>query len=382
MGAEKPLSKQIYEYIKKNIERGVYNNCRLPTETELAEQFYVSRITTKAAMKLLADEGLIVRIRGKGSFVNDYSALSPFKKNGDVNNKIVPTIALIMGGYTSAFGLDVLNGAIQESQQNKFHLILCRTDNSQRQETEIVSSLISSGVKGIIIQPVLGETYSKDLVEAIYSGFPIVMLDRHMEGIGSYFVGVDNYKLTRYAVEKLIEYGHKNIALFALSDERSSTIKERMDGFKDACLDHHIMVDKDLWLSNINSLFDHPSELLDSKKIFGKYVNRIEKHLLKHPNITAIFGTEYQVSKAAWEALRNIGKSIPEEVSLVSFDIDSSYVGSHTMSYIKQPQYDMGRKSVELLIKIINGDKIKYPSIILDGEWIDGGTIARINQFN
>lgn len=377
MKSGETLTDQIYDYVKKNIADGIYADGQLPTEAELAQQFYVSRITTKSAMKRLADEGLIVRIRGKGSFVADHAALPLSEARESARPSVEPPIALVMGGYTSSFGLDVLNGAIQEAQRQHRHLIVCSTNNDQRQETEIIASLIASGTQGLIIQPVHGETYSKQLIQAIYAGYPVVMLDRRMQGIDAPFVGVDNRELSRCAVSKLIDSGHRQIALLALPDERSSTIHERMDGFMDACVDHHIAVNKDLWLVNMNAAFDQPPELLNPTETYENYVHLIEEHLRRHPDITAIFGTEYRVSKAAWEALRRMGRRIPQEVSLVSFDMDSSYVGSHTMSYVRQPQHDMGQKAVELLLRAVRHEQCPEPTCLLAGEWVDGGTIAQ-----
>ena len=91
------LSDQIYEYVKNNIAAGAYENGQLPTEAELAKQFYVSRITTKSAMKRLADEGIIVRIRGKGSFVNDRSVLPLLPVKSAAAREVSATIALVMG---------------------------------------------------------------------------------------------------------------------------------------------------------------------------------------------------------------------------------------------------------------------------------------------
>lgn len=374
MTAGETLSNQIYEYVKKNIADGVYADGKIPRESDLAQQFFVSRITTRSAMKRLADEGLIVRIRGKGSFVNDRSVLPLLP--AEAEKRADAPIALVMGGYTSAFGLDILNGAIQEAQRRKLHLIVSTTNNVQSQETEIITSLMNSGVQGIMIQPVHGEAYSRELVQAIYSGFPIVMLDRRMQGIGAPFVGVDNRELSRKAVEKLIEAGHRSIALLALPDERSSTIRERMEGFMDACVNNRIMVNKSLWLSNLNAMFAQPPEVLNPAETYETYVARLEQHFREHPEITAVFGTEYLVSKAAWEALRRLGKKVPQDVSLVSFDMDSSYVGSHTMSYVKQPQYEMGQKVADLLWKIVNQEPVTETVCLLEGEWVDGGTIA------
>ena len=369
------LSNKIYEYIKKNIESGAYAEGRLPTEAALAKQFYVSRITTKSAMKRLVDEGLIVRIQGKGTFVNS-SASVPLASPTAGSEAHAAPIALVMGGYTSAFGLDVLNGAIQKAQDHHTHLIVACTNNDQRQETEIISSLIASGIHGIIVQPVHGETYSKQIIQAIYAGFPVVMLDRRMQGIDAPFVGVDNRALSRFAVNKLIRCGHEKIALLALPDERSSTIHERMDGFMDACVENQVLVSKDLWLVNLNAAFDQPPEMLNALETYESYVAQIEAHLRLRPDITAIFGTEYRVSKAAWEALRRLGRQVPQDVSLVSFDMDSSYVGSHTMSYIKQPQYEMGQKAVELLLAAMRHERGGDLTCLLNGEWIDGGTVS------
>lgn len=41
---------------------------RIPSESELVEQYYVSAITAKNALNSLADRGLITRVRGERIF--------------------------------------------------------------------------------------------------------------------------------------------------------------------------------------------------------------------------------------------------------------------------------------------------------------------------
>ena len=43
---------------------------RIPSESELMKQYYVSAITVKNALNALVDRGLITRVKGKGSFVS------------------------------------------------------------------------------------------------------------------------------------------------------------------------------------------------------------------------------------------------------------------------------------------------------------------------
>ncbi|MDX2224987.1 MAG: GntR family transcriptional regulator [Rhodospirillaceae bacterium] len=65
-----PLYHQVYLVLRENILSGAYGPDRpLPTENDLCRTFGVSRITVKRAMRMLADEGLVTRHRGRGTFV-------------------------------------------------------------------------------------------------------------------------------------------------------------------------------------------------------------------------------------------------------------------------------------------------------------------------
>ncbi len=67
-----PLYHQVYLVLKENIRAGVYPvDTPLPAEATLCDEFNVSRITIKRAMRELVDDGLVVRQRGRGTFVAD-----------------------------------------------------------------------------------------------------------------------------------------------------------------------------------------------------------------------------------------------------------------------------------------------------------------------
>ncbi|MHC0037661.1 GntR family transcriptional regulator [Pseudoneobacillus sp. C159] len=66
----KPLYIDIYDQLFKLIMDGVFPpESKLPTETELAKMFGVSRMTLRQALSLLQDDGLVKSHHGKGSFV-------------------------------------------------------------------------------------------------------------------------------------------------------------------------------------------------------------------------------------------------------------------------------------------------------------------------
>lgn len=66
-----PLYVQIKEYVRLNIQTGVFpENSRIPSERQLAEQFQVSRLTVSKAINELMQEGLLHSHVGKGTFVS------------------------------------------------------------------------------------------------------------------------------------------------------------------------------------------------------------------------------------------------------------------------------------------------------------------------
>lgn len=65
-----PLYFQLAEILKERIEAGHWPaGGRFPSERELAEEFRISRTVIRPALDLLASDGQLVRIKGRGTFV-------------------------------------------------------------------------------------------------------------------------------------------------------------------------------------------------------------------------------------------------------------------------------------------------------------------------
>jgi GntR family transcriptional regulator, transcriptional repressor for pyruvate dehydrogenase complex len=65
---------KLHEQARRRIERlitdrGLKPGCQLPSETELANEFYVSRTTIRNALKILEQEGKVERRPGRGTIV-------------------------------------------------------------------------------------------------------------------------------------------------------------------------------------------------------------------------------------------------------------------------------------------------------------------------
>jgi len=64
-----PIFEQITNWLQEKILSGAWENNKLPSETDLADQLNVSRGTIRKAIEALISQRLLVRIHGKGTFV-------------------------------------------------------------------------------------------------------------------------------------------------------------------------------------------------------------------------------------------------------------------------------------------------------------------------
>lgn len=71
-----PKHEQLRALLEQRCADGLEPGAALPSERQLCEEYGVSRITVREALRQLVAEGTLVRIRGKGTFVADRPARS------------------------------------------------------------------------------------------------------------------------------------------------------------------------------------------------------------------------------------------------------------------------------------------------------------------
>lgn len=365
------LYQQIYYKLLGDIRDGKFEGTRLPTEKEITEQFFVSRITARKALDQLAADGVVVRISGKGTFVRKGKTILA---GTAVRPNVAPLIALVMGGYSSSFGIGIVNAAIQTAEEEGVHVIVKNTGNNQAKEFAILERLKRSGVNGVIVQPAHGEIYSQWLINAVFDHYPIVMIDRFLPGIDVPFVGVDNERLSEMAANRLIEMGHRHISLITLEGETASTLKARMEGFKWALSHHRIPVNTDLWLTELAKRMKDENK--NSEEAYAFYTQQILRHLHAHPEITAIFCTEYLVSRLVYSALMKSGLRVPQDYSIAGFDSGDSVIDPGFLAHVRQPQEEMGSAAVRMVCALIRGEKLENANCLLEGAWVAGRSVA------
>jgi GntR family transcriptional regulator len=113
-----PLYYQLENVLREKITSGAYaGGGRIPTETELIEQYSVSRITVRQALQALADEGLIERRQGRGTYVAERkSAKRKFTGKIHLTGSLDELIAMGMGTPVKVLEMNLVEADTHEAE--------------------------------------------------------------------------------------------------------------------------------------------------------------------------------------------------------------------------------------------------------------------------
>jgi GntR family transcriptional regulator of arabinose operon len=373
---DQPLYLKVYEYLLEGISSGKYPaEERLPSENELADEFKVSRITSKKALELLAKNGIIKRMPGRGSFIiggNGGHGAEAGETPGKKGKKHIP-IGLIIADFSESYGTGLLSGIELEASVNNCFIIPKRSYGKQSFEEEIIDEMLSFGVKGLIIMPVHGEHYNKKIIKLVLDRFPIVLVDRNLKGIPTAFVGSDNVAAAKMMTDYLLEHGHRSVGFLTVPPANTSTIEDRIEGFVKSHAEHGVPIDESIWLTNITGTLP---EKKASDRAKEDIVN-IRQMLIEHPAVTCLFAAEYNIALIAMEAVKSLGYAVPDDISIVCFDGPRSLFDDYFFTHIRQDEVKMGLLAVRLLKESIDSPA-KSDKIYIDTQLIHGKSVKSI----
>ncbi|QDH23026.1 GntR family transcriptional regulator [Saccharibacillus brassicae] len=376
-----PMYEKIFNETRSLIETGVYRSGdKIPSEKELADAYNVSRITSKKALDLLAAEGAIVRMPGRGSFVSPDSPDGPRPgraASAQTAERAVPAakekmIGLVLTDFSASYGTRLLYSMEEFTRKNDCFLVLRRTFGDQASEESAIQKMRGLGVDGLIVFPAQGEYFNAEILKLVIAEFPLVLIDRKLKGVAAASISTDNAEAAALAVNHLFELGHRNIALLSPPPRDTTAIEERIEGFVRAHADCGIAADRGLWMNDITATL--PDAFYASN--IEQEIQRIAEHLESHPDITAFFAIEYYIALLAKAAAERLGKKVPQDLSIVCFDSPTLNVGEgYLFTHIRQKEEEMGRLAIESVLGILAGTQ-PAAEVRLPAELVPGSSTA------
>ncbi|MCG8452007.1 MAG: GntR family transcriptional regulator [Spirochaetales bacterium] len=340
----------VYSGILSDIQNGTYPpGALLPPENEIAQVYDVSRITTKKALDMLVEQGLVHRIRGKGTFVQKEA---PTKSHAEALS--TPSLlGFVLPDYSGQFACDLMRGVEAEATERGYLLVHQRSHGIQSVEEKIIDGLKAAGIQGLIVMPVHGENYSPSFLKLVLDQFPLVFVDRYLKGLPAPCVSSDNVHSARQMVDYLVELGHQKICFVSPPTANTSTLEDRIHGFEEGISRHGMVIDRDSQFIEVFSTM--PGKSGDENADID--VNTIVEHLQNHPEITTLFASEYNIAHLCRVACRKLNLRIPEDLSIVCYDEPSHSFGEHFFTHIRQDEELIGRKAVQVLLDKLSGQE-------------------------
>lgn len=335
---KKPLYQQIIDDLKDKIMKGKFSpNDPFPTQIELAKLYGTSEITSRRALTELANEGLIYRIRGKGTFIHDKKTHLPKEETPPQLKRLFFIYKNVeVQSFNHRFYSDMFKGIQEVCQQNnvEFHLINIG-------ETFDLPRYDDAGY--IFLSVESDENYSKALTQWKKENKKIMTVHTFYPHLQIPYVVVDNYSGGFLATQHLLSFGHQRIGIVVTGNSLLEMSKEftlRLQGYRQALLQNQIQFDPEL-------VYVTEGEF-ESEEMGYKGLN----HLMKLTNPpTAIFFTSDCKAVGAMRAASEMGLSIPDDISIVGYDdlVTSEYL-MPGLTTINQNTYKVGKRAAEILL--------------------------------
>lgn len=362
-----PLYEQLYNYVVSEISAGrLRPGDRVPSEKQLAEQFGVSRITSKRALERLMQDGVIERMRGRGSFVSSRANAAQLQDLVTPRAHVQATagsrrlVALLLPDLADSYGLRLVRSVDAHLRARGYYLLLCRTNGQREEEERAIEASREIGVDGLIVFPVHGEYYSERLLRLVLDRFPLVLVDRYLKGIPACSVFTDNRRAAEDLTNYLIQRGHARIAFVSPPAQGTSTIEERIQGVTAALAARGLPFGPDDCLTDLYSTL--PGAF--TAENVAKDAETIRHFLHAHPQVTALVACEYNIALVLQHTLLGMGRRVPEDYAIVCFDSVEYPIGAPQFTHVRQDEESMGRKAVELLMAQIAGQEVPLQTVI------------------
>jgi LacI family transcriptional regulator len=266
------------------------------------------------------------------------------------------TIGFITDEIASTpFAGNIIKGAQEVAWEAGKILLIVNTDRNPKIHASAVEMMLERRVDGIIYAAMSHEAVRPPVDP---EEVPLVLLNCYSEDRSCSSVVPDEVSGGRKATEALISKGHEKIAFINLFHGMPATAG-RLKGYKLALSDHGLPFDESL-------VSYGASEADDGYRRAGE--------LLQSPDPpTAVFCGTDRLAMGAYEAFKEEGLKIPEDIAVVGFDnqeIIAAYL-KPSLSTVALPHREMGLWAVKHLIEQVERDDIEPVQHVVDCPYVE-----------
>lgn len=349
--AKQRKHKQIFKELHRAIKSGQYTDGqRLPSESDLVEQFGASRPTVARALRDLEYQGLVERRAGSGTYV----------RSADQTRALVFGLLIPGLGDTEIFEPICMGMAAARPPGHYSLLWGNSTSSPEAQETQaeqLCEHYIAKKVSGVFFAPLELTPHMEEVNFRISAaldraGIPVILLDRDLYAYPrrSHYdvIGIDNRRAGHMVTEHLLQRGCRRI-VFIVRPQSAWTVEARIAGYREA-LSSAGIAPETCFVQRVD-----PSD------------RDLISQLLKecHPD-GFICANDYTAAHLM-TSLEALGVNIPGDVRIAGFD-DVKYASllRVPLTTLHQPCLEMGAAAVSAMLERTAHPDIPARDILLD----------------
>ena len=365
-----------FDELEHDLRRDIYRRQMLPgeklsSELQLARKYRISRSTVRKALDSLAEEGLITRVRGSGTFVADKKldmrlhSFSPTVRNRQI---LFLSFSTVFSEETlraeSTFG-PIFDGLGRVLNAYRYNLLIGHVNTNWQPP----ACLLNGDVAGIVFHGWI----RSDFCERWMADLPCVGLQHVDPEINCSWVCINNYERSYLAVRHLFELGHRKIAFFLRGMEPNSPNEERLWGFRRAmrhfglpCPEEYCIIAPS---ERVNGERRPDTELLDFSSYLGIFTRPDRPTALIIQNNLPAFAF----------SLGKLGLRVPDDVSIVSGHNKTLSPECDDETYICDRFTDVCAEGGRLMIEQIeNEEKNDKKTILLSPVLCQGNSTKQL----
>src|ERR1700690_1840547 len=241
---------------------------------------------------------------------------------------------------TNPFYSFVIQGIIREAMGHDYNLFFSYVESKYRDSRDLPKTIREANVAGVLF---VGRIEPRILCDIQDSGIAVVAIDHHprIENVAS--VQIDNRGGGELAARHLAALGHQQLAFIGLVPEIASAV-QRSEGFLQGLEQEGIVRATQKEAIRCDAL------------TFDEGRGRARELLARTKRVTGIFCANDDVAAGVLRAVRESGRSVPMDVSVVGFDdiIMANYTDP-PLTTIGVGKEQMGKLATARLVDLVEG---------------------------
>ncbi len=328
-------------------------------QSDIAAKLGISRVTVTKALQdssdiSLATKNKVRKIAKEMDYIPNLTARY-------LNSQKTGTIGITIPDITNFYFSAIVRGMMDMADKKSYQTILTVSREDSKKESENIFKLLSMNVEGILVCQTLDNVDVKIYEKAKKRKIPLVFFGRPVGFEGYDSIGFDDYNAAKNLTQFLINKGKTKIA--HISGDINSDGGSRLQGFLAAMKENNLEV--------------HPDWIIKGK-FFSEYGYEGFNKIYENGNLPeVIFCGNGMIARGVYEAIREKGLKIPEDIGVVAID-HKKYAEMlyPKLTHIDYPTRTLGSKAMKLLIeKIENKKNNKLKNIILDSYLIENNSV-------